>query len=180
MNINEHMFWFLRSESQQFLAIQHDFILFTYTVSNPNLYILSYILRFQQKIGSSTFFFWKKKSSECLLLKIFPELCPKFILNLQTRVEALRSTIFFPSSELNTADYLLRLETRRIIHVSWKKFKVLFILRIICCCFSHKQINIPHTYASYILEMQSIVLWTSWEWVYYIRLQNNMIAPVKI
>ena len=68
------------------------FILFTYTVSNPNLYILSYILRFQQKIGSSTFFFLK--SSECLLLKIFPELCLKFILNLQTRVEALRSKFF--------------------------------------------------------------------------------------
>ena len=64
-------------------------------------------------------FFLKKKSSECLLLKIFPELCPKFILNLQMRVEALRSTrLFFSSSELNTADYLLRLETRRIIHVS--------------------------------------------------------------
>ena len=95
MNIKERMFWFLHSEFQRFLAIQHNFILFTYTVSNPNLYILSYILRFQQKIGSSTFFFLLKKSSECLLLKIFPELCLKFILNLQTRVEALRSSIFF-------------------------------------------------------------------------------------
>ena len=72
MNINEHMFWFLRSESQRFLAIQHDFILFTYTVSNPNLYILSYILRFQQKIGSSTFFFLKKKILSAYFLKFFP------------------------------------------------------------------------------------------------------------
>ena len=72
MNINEHMFWFLRSESQRFLAIQHDFILFTYTVSNPDLYILSYILRFQQKIGSSTFFFWKKKVLSAYFLKFFP------------------------------------------------------------------------------------------------------------
>ena len=59
MNINEHMFWFLRSESQRFLAIQHDFILFTYTVSNPNLYILSYI--FNKKSGVPLFFSEKKK-----------------------------------------------------------------------------------------------------------------------
>ena len=141
---------FYYSESQRFLAIQHNFILFTYTVSNPNLYFLSYILRFQQKIGSSTFFFSEKKSSECLLLKIFPELCLKFILNLQTRVHgSFEIDYFFSSSELNTADYLLRLETRRIIHVSWKKFKVLFILRIICCCFStvtkNKWIYLIHT-----------------------------------
>ena len=72
MNINEHMFWFLRSESQRFLAIQHDFILFTYTVSNPNLYILSYILRFQQKNREFHIFFLKKKVLSAYFLKFFP------------------------------------------------------------------------------------------------------------
>ena len=157
-------------------------------------------------------------------------------------MEALRSTIF-SSSELNTADYLLRLETRRIIHVSWKKFKVLFILQIICSVLFQSQTNkytsyirfvhliylhgkqpkplyfiihftfstknrefhifflkkksseclllkiFPELRPKFILNLQTrvealrstiIVLWTSWEWVYYIRLQNNMIAPVKI
>ena len=61
MNINERMFWFLRSESQRFLAIQHNFILFTYTVSNPNLYILSNILRFQPKNRELHIFFFPEK-----------------------------------------------------------------------------------------------------------------------
>ena len=106
MNINERMFWFLRSESQRFLAIQHNFILFTYTVSNPNLYILSYILRFQQKNREfHIFFLWKKKVLSAYFLIFFPELCLKFILYLQTRVEALRSTIFF---------FLIWVEHRRL------------------------------------------------------------------
>ena len=73
MNINEHMFWFLRSESQQFLAIQHDFILFTYTVSNPNLIFYHTFYVFNKKSGVPHFFSAKKKKVlSAYFLKFFP------------------------------------------------------------------------------------------------------------